>query len=135
MSTFVSETPVDDELKRRPVSVLCHIPRARIPEYSRFVTEQFVAQPPRSFLNITSNEVEMTLIADVDSMEGLAEFVRRDNELTRRSRARDPGDAASAETVELSEEPWSVLIVDTKEPPKGPVTFGELSLTPISRRT
>lgn len=103
--------------------VLCHIPRARIPEYSRFVTEQFIAQPPRSFLNVTSNEVEMTLIADADSMQDLAEFVHEDTDRIRRSAGQDPR-AMVSEAVELSEEPWSVLIVDTKEPPKGPVTFG-----------
>ena len=65
----------------------------------------------------------MTLIADVDSMQDLAEFVHEDNDRIRRSMEQDPR-AMVSEAVELSEEPWSVLIVDTKEPPKGPVTFG-----------
>jgi hypothetical protein len=73
---------------------------------------------------VTINEIEMTLIADIDSMRDLSAFVREDTETIQKSLRDNPRDAMD-ELVELSEEPWSVIICDTKEPPAGPVTLGK----------
>lgn len=91
-------------------AALCHIPRSRITEFSHLITEQFVAQPPRSFLNITTNEIEMSIVADADAMTGFAECIKDDTERIRHSIKHGSRDAFD-ELVEISEETWSVIIV------------------------
>lgn len=106
------------------VLALCHIPRPRITDFSYLITEQFVAQPPRSFLNITVNEIEMSLIADAEAMRGFASFIRTDTERIRRA-IKSGSQSFPDEIVEISEETWSVIIVETKEAPPEDVTLGE----------
>ena len=106
------------------IPALCHIPRSRITDFSYLITEQFVAQPPRSFLNITINEIEMSIIADAEAMRGFASFVRTDTERIRRAFKNDSRGSPD-EVVEISEETWSVIIVETKEAPPEDVTLGE----------
>jgi hypothetical protein len=103
---------------------LCHIPRSRITDFSYLVTEQFVAQPPRSFLNITTNEIEMSIIADAEAMRGFASFIRTDTERIRRA-IKNGSRSSLDDVVEISEETWSVIIVETKEAPPEDVTLGE----------
>jgi len=106
------------------IPALCHIPRSRITDFSYLITEQFVAQPPRSFLNININEIEMSIIADAEAMRGFASFIRADTERIRRAFKNDSRSSPD-EVVEISEETWSVIIVETKEAPPEDVTLGE----------
>lgn len=106
---------------------LCHIPRSRITDFSHLITEQFIAQPPRSFLNITTNEIEMTIIGDAEAMTGFTDAVREEADSIRHS-AKYGLRATSDEVVEISEETWSVIIVETKEAPPEDVTLGEYAL-------
>jgi hypothetical protein len=66
----------------------------------------------------------MSIIADTEAMGGFASFVRADTERIRRAFKNDSRSSPD-EVVEISEETWSVIIVETKEAPPEDVTLGE----------
>jgi hypothetical protein len=109
---FPLPSPLCSPLTTPSLSVLVHIPRPRISEFSHHVTKQFIETPARSFLSITTNAIEMTIIADEDSMQELAQAAQDD--LARWQRSKHKHDPFT-EPLEISDERWSVFIVETHE--------------------
>lgn len=66
----------------------------------------------------------MSIIADAEAMRGFASFIRADTERIRRS-IKNGLRGSLDDVVEISEEAWSVIIVETKEAPPEDVTLGE----------
>lgn len=102
---------------------LVHIPRARLTELSRPVLKQ-VLQLRSPFLNLTCNEIELSIFAERDALVDFEPVARRDRQRLRR-RARADSSASSAARrrpprtpfcpVETSLETWNVLQIDSHE--------------------
>ena len=100
-----------------PVSLsLVHIPRSRLAHLSHPVLRQ-ILQPNPTFLNITCNEIELSLFAEHHMLEDFDPIARRDRQ---RQRSRS-GSGSSRKNVatnhweplEISCEKWSVLQIDS----------------------
>ncbi|PFH51296.1 hypothetical protein AMATHDRAFT_142951 [Amanita thiersii Skay4041] len=100
-----------------PVSLsLVHIPRSRLPQLSHPILRQILQSNP-VFLNVTSNQIELSIFADSRSLEEFELIARRDRH-KQRSRS---GSASSArqtfthefEPIEISYEKWRVLQIDS----------------------
>ena len=101
-----------------PVSLsLVRIPRSRLPQLSHPVLRQ-ILQPKPSFLNVTCNEIELSLFAEHHILSDFECIARRD-----RHRLRSRSSSASArkrpafddddDRVEFSCEKWKVLQLDS----------------------
>lgn len=101
-----------------------HIPRSRIPELNRPILKQLLRRAPK-FLNLTANEIELSIFAEDDELIDFEPVARRDRHKQRlrdsvsgaathrrrgRSRSHDVLDA-----VEISLEKWRVLQIDTHD--------------------
>ncbi|KAJ7571852.1 hypothetical protein C8J56DRAFT_845220 [Mycena floridula] len=102
-----------------PVSLaLVHIPRSRLQQVSSQIIHQLL-RPNPPFLNITCNEIELTIFAEQHLLADFAVIARRDRQ---KIRARS-GSSLSArrnflgnpilEPIEMSYEKWSVLQIDS----------------------
>ncbi|KAG5648852.1 hypothetical protein DXG03_000201 [Asterophora parasitica] len=101
-----------------PTSIsLVHIPRSRLRHLSHPILKQ-ILRPDPTFLNITCNEVELSLFAEEAVLEDFESIARKDR---RRQRARAKSGSAKCagsssrdvDQVEVSYERWSVLQVDS----------------------
>ncbi|KAH0839832.1 hypothetical protein J3R83DRAFT_779 [Lanmaoa asiatica] len=100
-----------------PVSLsLVHVPRSRLPQLSHPVLRQ-ILQPNPTFLNVTCNEIELSLFAEHHILADFELIARRD-----RHRLRSRSGSGSAhrrpafddnDRVEFSCEKWKVLQLDS----------------------
>ncbi|KAG6821503.1 hypothetical protein H0H93_000011 [Arthromyces matolae] len=96
---------------------LVHIPRSRLNHLSHPILKQLL-RPDPTFLNITCNEVELSLFADESLLQDFEPLARKDR---RKQRARSNSGSSSGrpsrtreiEAVEVSYERWNVLQVDS----------------------
>ncbi|KAG5654614.1 hypothetical protein H0H81_011589 [Sphagnurus paluster] len=94
---------------------LVHIPRSRLHALSHPILKQ-ILRPDPTFLNITCNEVELSLFAEHTVLAEFEPIARRDRRRlrSRSSTAGTPRKAAhDIEPVEVSYERWSVLQIDS----------------------
>ena len=99
-----------------PSLSLVHIPRSRLTQLSHPILRQ-ILQPNPTFLNITCNEVELSLLAEETILEDFEPIARRDR-YKQRSRAGSASSRRSSgendlEPVEVSYEKWRVLQIDS----------------------
>ncbi|KAF8843082.1 hypothetical protein BDN67DRAFT_924745 [Paxillus ammoniavirescens] len=100
-----------------PVTLsLVHIPRSRFPQLSHAVLRQ-ILQPNPTFLNVTCNEIELSLFAEHRILEDFEAIARRDRQ---RQRSRSGSGSSrkrtilsDADRVEISYEKWNVLQIDS----------------------
>ncbi|KIL00503.1 hypothetical protein PAXRUDRAFT_29754 [Paxillus rubicundulus Ve08.2h10] len=100
-----------------PVTLsLVHIPRSRLPQLSHAVLRQ-ILQPNPTFLNVTCNEIELSLFAEHRILEDFEAIARRDRQ---RQRSRSGSGSSrkrtmpsDADRVEISYEKWNVLQIDS----------------------
>lgn len=79
---------------------LVHIPRSRLPQLSHPILNQILLPTP-TFLNITCNELELSIFAEQAALQDFEAIARKD----RRKMKLDP--------VEITFERWSVLQIDS----------------------
>ena len=107
-----------------PVSLsLVHLPRSRLQDFTQHVLRQILTPNP-TFLNVTCNEVEVSLFAEHDTLQDFHKAAKKDARRLRR-RERDASlDAPSSplnlrrmkgdwEPVEVTFERWKVLQIDS----------------------
>ena len=99
-----------------PVSLsLVHIPRSRLSQLIHPVLRQ-ILQPSPTFINVTCNEIELSLFAESHMLADFEPVARRD-----RQRQRSRSGSASSTTkrvqpqdhLEISYEKWNVLQIDS----------------------
>ncbi|KAF9226689.1 hypothetical protein BS17DRAFT_806773 [Gyrodon lividus] len=93
-----------------------HIPRSRFPQLSHAVLRQ-ILQPNPTFLNVTCNEIELSLFAEHHILADFEAIARRDRQ-RQRSRSgsgssRKRTTLSDADRVEISYEKWKVLQIDS----------------------
>ncbi|KZV65792.1 hypothetical protein PENSPDRAFT_689534 [Peniophora sp. CONT] len=100
-----------------PVSLsLVHIPRSRLLSLVHPVIRQLLIPRP-TFLNLTCNEIELSIFADNDAVSDFEVIARRDRQ-RHRSRSgstssRTHPDAHSEDAIEVSHDQWRVLQIDS----------------------
>ncbi|KAK1228440.1 hypothetical protein PQX77_008503 [Marasmius sp. AFHP31] len=105
-------------LQLLPVSLtLVSIPRNRVPSLSSQIIRQILQPSPAKFLNISSNEIELSIFAESHTLAEFEEIARKDRQ-RQRSRSgsfssRLKGTRTDFMPVEVSYEQWSVLQVDS----------------------
>jgi len=105
-------------LQLLPVSLtLVSIPRNRVPTLSSYIIRQILQPSPAKFLNISSNEIELSIFAESHTLAEFEGIARRDRQ-KQRSRSgsissRGQGTRTDFAPVEVSYERWSVLQVDS----------------------
>ncbi|KAF7789354.1 hypothetical protein EIP86_000298 [Pleurotus ostreatoroseus] len=106
-----------------PVSLsLVHIPHARVPDLFHPILRQLLLPKP-TFLNVTSNEIELSLFAEHSSLTDFEPIARQDARKTRslaRRRTYNEGEDLKHvleweewSPVEVSSDRWNVLQIDT----------------------
>ncbi|KAJ8698544.1 hypothetical protein PTI98_005245 [Pleurotus ostreatus] len=100
-----------------PVSLsLVHIPRSRLTQLSHPVL-RLILQPKPAFLNITCNEIELSLFAEHQMLEDFELLARRDRQRQRArsgsTASRKSSSSSLVEPVEMSYERWNVLQIDS----------------------
>ncbi|KAH9482540.1 hypothetical protein JR316_0004640 [Psilocybe cubensis] len=102
-----------------PVSLsLVHIPRSRLDSLSHPVLRQLL-HPNPAFLNITCNEIELSVFAEHHMLHDFDPIARKDRQRQRSrsgsnsSRKGAPQTTPAYEPVEISYEKWSVLQIDS----------------------
>jgi len=109
-----------------PVSLsLVHIPRSRLDSLSHPLLRQLL-HPNPAFLNITCNEIELSIFAEHYMLRDFEPVARRD-----RHRQRSRSDSSSGrknsnrgyEPIEISYEKWSVLQIDSHSDQIGACAF------------
>ncbi|THH12357.1 hypothetical protein EW145_g70 [Phellinidium pouzarii] len=107
---------------------LVHIPRSRLAELSRPILKQLLRKSPK-FLNLTANEIELSIFAEDDELEDFEPIAREDRRrqkrmqkvaskalaVCRRSRNRTSESYETFQSVEISFEKWRVLQIDSHE--------------------
>ncbi|KAI1796201.1 hypothetical protein LXA43DRAFT_880461 [Ganoderma leucocontextum] len=102
---------------------LVHLPRSRLDQFSSHVLRQ-ILQPNPVFLNVTCNEIEVSLFAEHDTLQEFHKAARKD---ARRVRQRELDVLAHSpdstrrirrvkedwEPVEVTSERWKVLQIDS----------------------
>ncbi|KII94998.1 hypothetical protein PLICRDRAFT_47989 [Plicaturopsis crispa FD-325 SS-3] len=115
MSTHASQVTI----ALLPVSLgLVHVPRSRLAQLSHPVLRQ-ILEPKPTFLNVTCNEIELSLFAEHSLLSDFEPIARRDRQ-RRRSRSGSVAGAqrkhtatSSVEPVEISYDRWNVLQIDS----------------------
>jgi hypothetical protein len=109
--------PMQVTITLLPVSLsLVHVPRSRLAQLSHPIIRQ-ILQPQPTFLNLTCNEIELSLFAEHHVLADFEPIARNDR---RRRRSRS-GSGSSRKTVsrgflepvEISYEKWNVLQIDS----------------------
>lgn len=99
---------------------LVHIPRSRLTELNRPILKQLLRKSPK-FLNLTANEIELSIFAEDDELSDFEPIARRDRQkrlrdsvsASGRHRRRRPSNSHDVlESVEISFEKWNVLQID-----------------------
>lgn len=89
-----------------PVSLhLVRVPRARVHDHMQPILRQLLQPDAPGFLNITLNNIELSVLAPEPLASDFASFAYEDARLSRRRRYRELG----FEPVELSEDKWKVI--------------------------
>ncbi|VDB90180.1 unnamed protein product [Peniophora sp. CBMAI 1063] len=100
-----------------PVSLsLVHIPRSRLLSLVHPVIKQLLVPRP-TFLNLTCNEIELSIFAENDAVREFESIARRDRQ-RHRSRSgstssRTHPDAFPEDAIEVSYDQWRVLQIDS----------------------
>lgn len=99
-----------------PVSLsLVHVPRSRLTQLSTSIIRQILLPDP-VFLSITSNEIELCIFAEADSLQHFEAIARQDRH-RRRPRSGSTTTRQSPcqdfEPIEISCEKWRVLQIDS----------------------
>lgn len=95
-----------------PVSLsLVHIPRSRVRDNIHSVLRQLLLPSP-TFLNVTSNEIELTVFAEHHTLQDF-EFIAQEDARLSREEGRKHHSQESWEPVEVSHERWNVLQIDS----------------------
>ncbi|KAG2152478.1 hypothetical protein BD769DRAFT_1342631 [Suillus cothurnatus] len=101
-----------------PVSLsLVHIPRSRLPQLLHPVLRQ-ILQPNPTFINVTCNEIELSLFAESHMLADFEPVARRDRQ-RQRSHSGSGSSSKRAQPVlpqdhlEISYEKWNVLQIDS----------------------
>lgn len=101
-----------------PVSLsLVHIPRSRLPQLSHPVLRQ-ILQPNPTFINVTCNEIELSLFAESHMLADFEPVARRDRQRQRSrsgsgSGSKRPHSVMPQDHLEISYEKWNVLQIDS----------------------
>ncbi|RPD66980.1 hypothetical protein L226DRAFT_542195 [Lentinus tigrinus ALCF2SS1-7] len=107
-----------------PVSLsLVHLPRSRLEHFTKHVLRQ-ILQPTPTFLNVTCNEIEVSLFAEHDTLQEFHKAARKDarrlRQREREARADHPESPRLSrrvkdnwEPVEVTSERWKVLQIDS----------------------
>lgn len=90
---------------------LVHIPRSRLAQLTHPVLHH-ILQPTQTFLNMTCNEIEMSLFVERGELAEFERVARKDRQRRRGSQGSSAGGPAW-ECVEISYEKWSVLQIDS----------------------
>ncbi|KAI5124750.1 hypothetical protein M0805_005384 [Coniferiporia weirii] len=105
---------------------LVHIPRSRLTELTRPILKQLLRKSPR-FLNLTANEIELSIFAEEDELDDFEPIARRDRQRQRLGQTavdyetsahrskRTPQSCGAIQPVEISVEKWRVLQIDSHE--------------------
>ncbi|KIL70260.1 hypothetical protein M378DRAFT_183814 [Amanita muscaria Koide BX008] len=96
-----------------PVSLsLLHIPRSRLAQLSHHIIRQ-ILQPNPVFLSITSNEIELSIFAESQSLQEFEHIAKRDRH---KYHSRSPfrqSPPHDFEPIDISCETWRVLQIDS----------------------
>lgn len=101
-----------------PVSLsLVHVPRSRLNSLSHPILRQ-ILNPNPAFLNITCNEIEISIFAENSMLQDFEPIARKDRQRQRsRSSSMSSKKGCSGhiayEPVEISYDKWSVLQIDS----------------------
>ncbi|KAJ8469213.1 hypothetical protein ONZ51_g9142 [Trametes cubensis] len=105
-----------------PVSLsLVHLPRSRLEDFTQHVLRQ-ILQPNPVFLNVTCNEIEVSLFAEHDTLQEFHKAARKDARRMRRQEIRSDSRHSPRRTrranpdwepVEVTSERWKVLQIDS----------------------
>lgn len=107
-----------------PVSLaLVHVPRSRLDTLTQHVLRQ-ILRPNPGFLNVTCNEIELSLFAEGHALQEFEKIARKDTrKLRRRREAQNTGQPGQRtrskrrrqdwEPIEVSSDRWSVLQIDS----------------------
>ncbi|THH19774.1 hypothetical protein EW146_g1449 [Bondarzewia mesenterica] len=101
-----------------PVSLsLVHVPRSRLLQLSHPIIRQILIPSP-SFLNLTCNEIELSIFAEHDVLRDFEPIARRDRQKLRSrsgstSSRRRADPSTEADAVEVSYDKWNVLQIDS----------------------
>ncbi|KAF8897818.1 hypothetical protein BD779DRAFT_1492598 [Infundibulicybe gibba] len=96
-----------------PVSLsLVHIPRSRLAQLSHPVLRQ-ILQPDPTFLNITCNEIELSIFAEESLLKDFEPLALRDQQSRSGSGADGRVVVDESWLIEISQEKWSVLQIDS----------------------
>ncbi|CCM00678.1 uncharacterized protein FIBRA_02717 [Fibroporia radiculosa] len=112
-----------------PVSLaLVHLPRSRLDSLTQHILRQ-ILRPTPTFLNVTCNEIELSLFAEHHALEDFRHIARKDSRKLRlrrntddsahphstepRASRRPKRSKANWEPVEVSSDRWSVLQIDS----------------------
>ncbi|KAL6305820.1 hypothetical protein BKA93DRAFT_895842 [Sparassis latifolia] len=109
-----------------PVSLsLVHLPRSRLETLSQHVLRQ-ILQPSPIFLNVTCNEIELSLFAERHALKDFEKIARKDAQKLRSRRREEGGETHPTqdhkrskrqkedwEPVEVSSDKWNVLQIDS----------------------
>lgn len=116
MSSFSSGS-MQVTISLLPVSLsLVHVPRSRLAQLSHPVLRQ-ILQPSPTFLNVTCNEIELSLFAEHQMLADFEQIARHDRQRQRSRSGSGSGrknDArGSLEPVEISYDRWNALQIDS----------------------
>ena len=107
-----------------PVSLsLVHLPRSRLEHFTSHVLRQILLPNP-TFLNVTCNEVEVSLFAEHDTLQEFHKAARKDARRLRQREREARADRSDSpqrsrrlredwEPVEVTSERWKVLQIDS----------------------
>ena len=117
-----------------PVSLaLVHVPRSRLDTLTQHVLRQLL-RPNPGFLNVTCNEIELSLFAEGHALQEFEKIARKDaRKLRRRREAQNAGHSGQRarsrrrrqdwEPIEVSSDRWSVLQIDSHSDSLGACKF------------
>lgn len=94
---------------------LVHIPRSRLAQLTHPILHH-ILKPTQTFLNLTCNEIEMSLFVEQGDLTEFENVARRDRQRRRGSQGSATGSAGGRtekENVEISYEKWCVLQIDS----------------------
>lgn len=123
--------PMQVTISLLPVSLsLVHIPRSRLNHLSHPILKQ-ILHPDPGFLNITCNQIELSIFAEHHMLQDFEPIARKDR-LRQRSRSGSASSRKSQnhssshpppEPVEISYDAWSVLQIDSHSDGIGTLPF------------
>jgi hypothetical protein len=128
-----SQPPIPVTITLLPISLsLIHIPRSRLIQLSHPIIHLLLSQSP-TFLNITCNEIEISLFVHHHALKDFEPIARRDR-LRAHSRSKSSSSAtnnhsngcsssAAFEAVETSYEKWNVLQIDSHSEQLGELRY------------